>query len=464
MAALPAMRQLGCLRSLARTQDAILPQTRRWISTTYSQRPERVPLPPNLPEQFRSQLPSRLQPENGILPGIICLWLSRRVLTCIDIEPKPVKVYPPPPSTRKACKDPVAQVTQSQLAVLDPKGERKALFDYRRNARSIKPGDIVRVTFKNGDPFNGVVLSIKLRGIDTSFLLRNELSRTGVEMSVKVFNPNVSSVEIVQRAERKPRRARLYYMRFVDLQLRWLAHDLFSVLLTLLVQVSQARPSQRGEPCVLLHPPEEGLPWWIQQQEAMNWQGLGVVYFAYPRMYYYLFIFKLSLYLNLGDLNLVATLKNVGLFQCWSQIVSTELWSIDPSQSNGHYYTISVEYCEMARVAIPLVVNLDELQHVHLGAFRLRPLDLTTSPFQLFRLRPGQFMFFCGLLVPGAMVSSLVLLTAMVLGLSAGPEPVTAAITSSLQSILRNTHGSKEYDYPTDITRDILPVSTFNPK
>lgn len=237
-----------------------------------------------------------------------------------------------------------------------------------------------------------------------------------------------------------------------------------SFLLTLLVQVSQARPSQRGEPRVLLHPPEEGLPWWIQQQEAVNWQGLGVVYFAYPRMYYYLFIFKLSPYLTLDNLALVAILKNVGLFQCWSQIVSIELSSIEPSQSDGHNHTISVEHCEMVRVAIPLVANLDELQHVHLGAFRLRPLDLTTSLLQLFRLISGQFMFFCGLFVPGAMVSSLVLLTAMVLGLSAGPEPVTAAITSSLQSILRNTHGSKEYDYPTDITRDILPVSAFDPR
>lgn len=129
---------------------------------------------------------------------------------------KPVKIYPAPASTSKACKDPVAKITESQLAVLDPKGERKALFDYRRNTRSVKPGDIVRVTFKNGDPFNGVVLSIKLRGIDTSFLVRNELTRVGVEMSIKVFSPNVQSVEIVQRAERKPRRARLYYMRFVN--------------------------------------------------------------------------------------------------------------------------------------------------------------------------------------------------------------------------------------------------------
>jgi hypothetical protein len=34
-------------------------------------------------------------------------------------------------------------------------------------------------------------------------------------MSVKVFSPNVQSVEIVQRSEKKRRRARLYYMRFV---------------------------------------------------------------------------------------------------------------------------------------------------------------------------------------------------------------------------------------------------------
>jgi ribosomal protein L19 len=77
----------------------------------------------------------------------------------------------------------------------------------------VKVGDILRVTFKNGDPFSGVCLSIRLRGIDTSFLLRNELTRVGVEMAVKVFSPNVESVEIVQRTEKRKRRARLYYMR-----------------------------------------------------------------------------------------------------------------------------------------------------------------------------------------------------------------------------------------------------------
>ncbi|CAG8388631.1 unnamed protein product [Penicillium salamii] len=40
-----------------------------------------------------------------------------------------------------------------------------------------------------------------------------------------------------------------------------------------------------------------------------------------------------------------------------------------------------------------------------------------------------------------------------------GPAPAFGDITSSLQSILRNTHGSKDYGYPTDLTRDLLPVS-----
>lgn len=36
-----------------------------------------------------------------------------------------------------------------------------------------------------------------------------------------------------------------------------------------------------------------------------------------------------------------------------------------------------------------------------------------------------------------------------------------APVASSLQNILDNTHSSYEYGYPTDITRDILPVSSI---
>ncbi|OJJ48430.1 hypothetical protein ASPZODRAFT_140723 [Penicilliopsis zonata CBS 506.65] len=189
----PMLRQLGCVRSSLRTRELVQPQiARRALSTVYSARPQPTPLPEKLPEAFLSQLPQRLRP---------------------DQEPKKLKIYPPPPSTRAVCRDPIATLTTSQLSVLDPTSERKKLFDYRRNPRSVKVGDILRVTFKNGDPFSGVCLSIRLRGIDTSFLLRNELTRTAVEMSVKLFSPNVKSVEIVERTATRKRRARLYYMR-----------------------------------------------------------------------------------------------------------------------------------------------------------------------------------------------------------------------------------------------------------
>ncbi|KAJ5345419.1 hypothetical protein N7452_003423 [Penicillium brevicompactum] len=214
MAALPAMRPLGCLRSLMRASEPLQPMiNRRFISTAYSKRPERVPLPSDMPPQFLSQIPPRFRPDPGeyfeVNSMLDLAFTNQQFLN----RASTYQNLPCSPSTRKACKDPIAAVTESQLAVLDPKGDRKAMFDYRRNPRSVKPGDIVRVTFKNGDPFNGVVLSIKLRGIETSFLLRNELTRVAVEMSVKVFSPNVNSVEIVQRSEKKRRRARLYFMR-----------------------------------------------------------------------------------------------------------------------------------------------------------------------------------------------------------------------------------------------------------
>jgi len=34
-------------------------------------------------------------------------------------------------------------------------------------------------------------------------------------MWVKIYSPNVKSIEIVKRAEKRARRARLYYMRYV---------------------------------------------------------------------------------------------------------------------------------------------------------------------------------------------------------------------------------------------------------
>ncbi|KAK2756443.1 hypothetical protein FQN54_005336 [Arachnomyces sp. PD_36] len=189
-ASLPTIRPLGCWKSVFRGL-AQQKNGRRSLSTIYSAPRERPPIPQGLPQQFHSQLPPGLRP---------------------TAAPKEVKIYPPPASACNIVKDPVANITASQLAILDPTGERAALFN-RKNPEGAKVGDILRVTFKNGDPFAGVCLNIRSRGIDTAFLLRNQLTKVGCEMWIKVHSPNVKGVEVVQRTTKRKRRARLYYMR-----------------------------------------------------------------------------------------------------------------------------------------------------------------------------------------------------------------------------------------------------------
>ena len=98
--------------------------------------------------------------------------------------------------------------------MLDPTGARTRLFS-PSNPDRVQPGDILLVRLKNGDPFSGVCLNIRQRHqpIDTAILLRNQLTRVGVEMWFKVYSPNVEGIEVVQRKEKRARRAKLYYLR-----------------------------------------------------------------------------------------------------------------------------------------------------------------------------------------------------------------------------------------------------------
>ena len=123
-----------------------------------------------------------------------------------------IKAIPSPPSTAKKYPFPQQEWQNMQMEALDSEGSRTRLFA-KDNPIGPKPGDILLCTFKSGEPFSGVCLSIRRRGVDTAVLLRNRLVTTGVEMYVKIYSPNVRSIEIVKRAEKRARRARLYYMR-----------------------------------------------------------------------------------------------------------------------------------------------------------------------------------------------------------------------------------------------------------
>lgn len=123
-----------------------------------------------------------------------------------------LKVVPPPVSFAKVCKEPIKAFTEDQTSILDPTGARSHLFS-RTNTEAAKVGDILLVRLKTGDPFAGVCINIRRRGVDSAILLRNELTRVGVEMWYKIYSPNVEGIEVVQRREKRARRARLTYMR-----------------------------------------------------------------------------------------------------------------------------------------------------------------------------------------------------------------------------------------------------------
>lgn len=56
-------------------------------------------------------------------------------------------------------------------------------------------------------------MNIRRRGVDTAILLRNQLTRIGTEVWVKIYSPLVVGMELVQKAEKRARRARLTYLR-----------------------------------------------------------------------------------------------------------------------------------------------------------------------------------------------------------------------------------------------------------
>ncbi|EXJ60771.1 hypothetical protein A1O7_04924 [Cladophialophora yegresii CBS 114405] len=161
---------------------------------------EKLEVPTDLPPQYWSQLPARLKRDRG----------KREIV-----------IHKSPRSEAETCKEPISVVDKSQLALLDPTGARTKLFD-KTNKDRVKVGDILLATFASGEPVSGVILSIKGSGPHTSVLLRNNLTGVGMEMQVKVHSPLVQSMEIAQRAPKRKRRARIYYLRKPE-------HDIGSV-------------------------------------------------------------------------------------------------------------------------------------------------------------------------------------------------------------------------------------------
>ena len=88
----------------------------------------------------------------------------------------------------------------------------------RDDLPDFSPGDTVVVdvrvvegTRERVQPFEGVVLSIKKRGLGSSFIVRKISNGVGVERTFQTHSPIISSVKVKRRGD--VRQAKLFYLR-----------------------------------------------------------------------------------------------------------------------------------------------------------------------------------------------------------------------------------------------------------
>jgi len=88
----------------------------------------------------------------------------------------------------------------------------------RNHPDRVHPGSVLTVNLTHAPTtFSGVLISVRRRGPDTSFVLRNVVQRTGVEMQFFVNSPHVKEIVVVSKAGGKKRKglskAKLFYLR-----------------------------------------------------------------------------------------------------------------------------------------------------------------------------------------------------------------------------------------------------------
>jgi large subunit ribosomal protein L19 len=81
-------------------------------------------------------------------------------------------------------------------------------------------GDTVKVTYKIQEKdktrlhsIEGIVIKRQSQMHRQSFTIRRISYGKGMEVTFPIFSPVLDSIEVIQKAKKRPRRARLYYLR-----------------------------------------------------------------------------------------------------------------------------------------------------------------------------------------------------------------------------------------------------------
>jgi large subunit ribosomal protein L19 len=96
--------------------------------------------------------------------------------------------------------------------------EQEEVARLGKNVPDFAPGDtvVVNVNVVEGDrkrvqAYEGVVISKRNRGLNSSFIVRKISSGEGVERTFQTYSPLIASIELKRRGD--VRRAKLYYLR-----------------------------------------------------------------------------------------------------------------------------------------------------------------------------------------------------------------------------------------------------------
>jgi large subunit ribosomal protein L19 len=96
--------------------------------------------------------------------------------------------------------------------------EQEEIARLGKNIPNFAPGDTVVVgvnvvegTRKRVQAYEGVVISIRNRGLNSSFIVRKISSGEGVERTFQTYSPLIASIELKRRGD--VRRSKLYYLR-----------------------------------------------------------------------------------------------------------------------------------------------------------------------------------------------------------------------------------------------------------
>lgn len=102
--------------------------------------------------------------------------------------------------------DIIKQLEQEEIARLG-----KTIPDFAPGDTVIVGVNVVEGTRKRVQAYEGVVIAIRNRGLNSSFIVRKISSGEGVERTFQTYSPLIASIEVKRRGD--VRRSKLYYLR-----------------------------------------------------------------------------------------------------------------------------------------------------------------------------------------------------------------------------------------------------------